>query len=201
MEAEESFPSLLKGGIFSKAVRSCSSCCLSSFHCKSNLPTYGSLQEASTRVKREISSHGDFQALWQIGVELLGINYRKRTHISSYSLSEDHMSPNRERSLWVAKRASLWEPRRSQHWRRIPALNALVFSCLVTAVWVCVEMEDSSKLTLLISNKASTKGSQTGTSSLTSAEEYKMRQMHCKVLKDWSELLRTTLGQGSWTND
>lgn len=99
LEAEESIPLLLKADIFSKAVRSCSPCCLSSFNCKSHLPPYGPLQETSTRVKREISSHGDSGVLWQIGVELLGINYRKQAHSSSYSPSADDVSPSRQHSL------------------------------------------------------------------------------------------------------
>lgn len=94
METEEPFPSLLRAGIFSKAMKNGSSCCLSSFNCKSNLPPYGSLQETSTRIKREIYSHGDSGALWKIGAEFLGINYRKQAHTSSQSPSEGNVLPN-----------------------------------------------------------------------------------------------------------
>lgn len=208
LEAEEFFPLLLKANIFSKTVRSCSSCCLSSFNCKSHLPPYGSCQETSTRVKREISSHGDSRALLQIRVELIqlmGINYRKWAHTSSCSPSQGHVSSNRPHSRWRGRKELLsgklqhlsenWEGIYNgvKHCSRISWLLMPFFPlALVRAGWYYTGMENSSRLTLLISNESLAKSSQPGMSSPTSAEESVMRQMYSKLWRGWNDLLMTT---------
>lgn len=199
MEAEESFPSLLKGGIFSKAVRSCSSCCLSSFHCRSNLPPYGSLQETSTRVKREISSHGDFQPWLQIGWICWRLIIENEPTPHPIPLLRVKCHPTEGAHYGCLGSASLWEPRRdvwwSEHWSSSPWLLMPRFSpgLVRSSLRLCW---DGRFLQTNINLKWNfDKGVLRAVSSLASAGEYWMRHTYWKGSKDWNELLRATLGQ------
>lgn len=74
----------MKSRYFLQGCESYSSCCLCSFNCKSHWSPYGSLQEMSTRVKRETSPHGDAGALWKVRWSSWGLileNEPKPQHI------------------------------------------------------------------------------------------------------------------------